>query len=67
MVVVVGSPGSSAQYYNLAGLGPMSLKPDMTTVANPYTATLFANLLFIDLLGNGFSFVGNISDFPTKS
>ncbi len=67
MVVVVGSPGSSAQYYNLAGLGPMSLKPDMTTVTNPYTATLFANLLFIDLLGNGFSFVGNISDFPSKS
>lgn len=67
LIVVVGSPGSSAQYYNLAGLGPMTLKPDMTTVANPNAATQFANLLFIDLLGNGFSFVGNVSDFPTKS
>lgn len=67
LIVVVGSPGSSAQYYNLAGMGPVSVKPDMTTVANPNTATQFANLLFIDLLGNGFSFVGNVSDFPTKS
>lgn len=32
LIVVVGSPGSSAQYFNLAGLGPLSLKPDMTTV-----------------------------------
>lgn len=45
----------------------MSLKPDMTTVVNTNTATQFANLMFIDLLGNGFSFVGNVSDFPTKS
>lgn len=45
----------------------MTLKPDMTTVTNPNTATQFANLMFIDLLGNGFSFVANASDFPTKS
>lgn len=48
-------------------MGPLSLKPDMTTVPNPYTATQFANLMFVDLLGNGFSFVGNTSNFPTKS
>ena len=67
LIVVVGSPGSSAQYYNLAGMGPLSLKPDMTTVQNPNTATNFANVMFVDLLGNGFSFVANSTNFPTKS
>lgn len=67
LIVVVGSPGSSAQYYNLAGLGPVLIKPDMTTTPNPNTATQFANLMFIDLLGNGFSFVGDIANFPTKA
>lgn len=52
---------------NLAGLGPLTLKNDMTTAQNPNTATNFANLLFVDLLGNGFSFVANVSNFPTKS
>ncbi len=67
LIVVVGSPGSSAQYYNLAGLGPLWLKPDMTTVANPSSVTAFANVMFVDHLGNGFSFVANTSNFPTKS
>lgn len=67
LIVVVGSPGSSAQYYNLAGMGPLSLRPDMTTVDNPNSATNFANVMFVDLLGNGFSFVSNASNFPTKS
>jgi carboxypeptidase C (cathepsin A) len=67
LIVVVGSPGSSAQYYNLAGLGPISVKPDMTTVTNPNTATQFANVMFIDLLGNGFSFASDPSNLNTKS
>lgn len=67
LIVVVGSPGSSAQYYNLAGMGPLSLRPDLTTVDNPSTVTNFANVIFVDLLGNGFSFVSNASEFPTKS
>lgn len=67
MIVVVGSPGSSAQYYNFAGMGPLTLKNDLTTTPNPNTVTAFANVMFIDLLGNGFSFVGNTSNFPTKS
>lgn len=67
LIVVVGSPGSSAQYYNLAGMGPLSLRPDLTTIDNPNTVTNFANVIFVDLLGNGFSFVSNSSDFPTKS
>ena len=52
---------------NLVGLGPMTLKNDMTTAANLNTVTNFANVLFVDLLGNGFSFVANVSNFPTKS
>lgn len=48
-------------------MGPLSLKPDMTTVQNPNTVTNFANVMFVDLLGNGFSFVANSSNFPTKS
>jgi len=67
LLVIVGSPGSSAQYINLAGLGPISLKPDMTTFQNPNTVTNLANVMFVDLLGNGFSFVANTSNFPTKS
>ena len=67
LIVVVGSPGSSAQYHNLAGMGPLSLKPDMTTVSNPSSVTSFANVMFVDLLGNGFSFLANTSNFPTKS
>lgn len=31
LLIVVGSPGSSAQYMNLGGIGPITLKPDMTT------------------------------------
>jgi carboxypeptidase C (cathepsin A) len=65
--VVVGSPGSSAQYYNLAGMGPMTLKADMTTVPNTNTVTKYANVMFVDLLGNGYSFVANTSSLPTKS
>jgi carboxypeptidase C (cathepsin A) len=67
LIVVVGSPGSSAQYFNLAGMGPLTLRPDMTTVPNPNTLTNFANLMFVDLLASGFSFVANSTNFPTKS
>lgn len=67
LIVVVGSPGSSAQYFNLAGMGPLTVKPDMTTTPNPASVTSFANVMFVDLLGNGFSFLANTSDFPTKS
>jgi hypothetical protein len=34
LVIVVGSPGSSAQFINLAGMGPILLNPDMTTQPN---------------------------------
>lgn len=34
LIIVVGSPGSSAQFINLAGMGPILLKSDMTTQPN---------------------------------
>jgi hypothetical protein len=39
----------------------------MTTVLNPSSVTAFANVMFVDLLGNGFSFVANTSNYPNKS
>lgn len=66
LIIAVGSPGSSAQYLNLAGMGPITLNPDMTSTQNTNTVTNYANVMFVDLLGNGFSFVANISAFPTK-
>ena len=67
MIIVLGSPGSSAQHLNLAGMGPVTLKPDMTTAPNANSVTNYANVMFIDLLGNGFSFAANTSSLPTKS
>jgi carboxypeptidase C (cathepsin A) len=34
LIIVVGSPGSSAQFINFAGMGPVLLNPDMTTQTN---------------------------------
>lgn len=67
LLIVVGAPGSSSQFINLAGMGPIILRPDMTTAQNSDSATAVANIMFVDLLGNGFSFVANTSAFPTKS
>jgi len=39
----------------------------MTLSANPNRFTTTANLMFIDLLGSGFSFASNISDLPTEA
>lgn len=67
LVIAVGTPGSSSQYLNFGSLGPLILNPDMTTVANPNRITQFANVMFIDLLGSGFSFANSSSDLPTDS
>ena len=48
-------------------MGPVILRPDMTTTQNPNTATNYANVMFVDLTGNGFSFVTNTSSIPSKS
>lgn len=41
---------------NVGGLGPKTLTNQLTLVDNPNSITQFANVLFLDLLGSGFSF-----------
>lgn len=60
----MGTPGRSAQYLNLAGIGPKSLNPDNTLADNANRATQFANTMFIDLLGSGFSFASSVDAIP---
>ena len=38
----------------------------MSTTQNLNTVTNYANVMFIDLLGNGFSFAASTSNLPTK-
>jgi carboxypeptidase C (cathepsin A) len=65
LIIVVGNPGSSSQYLNFGSFGPLILNNDLTTVANPNRLTQFANVMFIDLLGSGFSFANSSSDLPS--
>ena len=65
LIIVVSNPGSSSQYLNLGGIGPMTLKTDMTLVKNQLSATTFSNVLFIDSLGSGFSFASSKDEIPT--
>jgi carboxypeptidase C (cathepsin A) len=51
----------------LGGIGPVNLNNDMTLSPNPSRFTTTANLMFIDLLGSGFSFAANTSDLPTEA
>ena len=53
------SLGSSAQYINLGGMGPMKLNNDMTLSINPDSPNRYTNTMFIDLLGSGFSYTQN--------
>jgi hypothetical protein len=61
------SPGTSAQYYSLGGIGPLKLNNDMTLSANPNKFTNSANLMFIDLPGSGFSFSSDASSLPSDA
>lgn len=67
LLVCVGSPGRSAQYANLAGLGPKSLNKDLTLADNANRVTSFANVMFLDLLGSGFSFAASAANIPKTS
>lgn len=60
------SPGSSSHYLNFGGLGPLLVTSNLTLAQNPNSATQFANLLFLDPLGVGFSFAENIKDVPSS-
>lgn len=42
-------------------MGPLTISPNNASlVNNTKTASTFANLLFIDFLGNGFSFAADV-------
>jgi carboxypeptidase C (cathepsin A) len=67
LLIVVGNPGTSAQYYSLGGIGPLNLNNDMTLSPNSNSFTNTANVMFLDLLGSGFSFVSNPADLPSQA
>lgn len=50
-------------------MGPLILLPNMTLAANNNTPSTYANLMFIDVLGTGFSFAADTKeiagDYPT--
>lgn len=60
------SPGSSAQYMNLGGLGPLILHSDLSVQKNENSITQFANVMFLDLLGSGFSIPASPDEIPTS-
>jgi carboxypeptidase C (cathepsin A) len=45
----------------------LNLNNDLTFSANPNSFTSVANLMFLDLLGSGFSFATNPADLPTAA
>lgn len=61
------SPGTSAQYYGIKGIGPLNLNNDMTFSVNPNRFTDAANVMFLDMLGSGFSFASNVSSLPSDA
>jgi carboxypeptidase C (cathepsin A) len=63
-IIAVGTPGRSAQYMNLGGIGPKILSIDGAVSDNANRATQYANVMFIDLLGSGFSFASSPSVLP---
>ena len=67
LIIAVGSPGRSAQYINLGGIGPKILKNDMSLADNPNSLTSIANVMFLDSLGAGFSFTDKIDSIPSDT
>lgn len=67
LIIAVGAPGRSAQYINLGGMGPKTLKNDMTLADNTNSLTSLANVMFLDSFGSGFSFAASGDDIPSDS
>jgi carboxypeptidase C (cathepsin A) len=65
--VAVGAPGRSAQYSNLAGVGPKLLNKSLGLIDNPNRVTQFTNIMFLDLLGSGYSFASSAEALPKLS
>ena len=51
---------------NVGGMGPMKLNNDMTLSANPNSPNSFANTMFIDLLGSGFSITSDLDELSSN-
>lgn len=64
LVISVGTPGRSAQYINLGGIGPKVVNIDNTLSDNSNRVTQFANAMFLDSLGSGFSFASSGDALP---
>ena len=67
LYIAMGSPGRSAQYINVGGLGPKILNSQLYLIDNPNSATQFANIMFVDLLSSGFSFPSSADAIPKTS
>lgn len=64
---MICSPGTSAQYYSLGGIGPMNLQNDMSLAQNPNRFTASSNVMFLDLPGCGFSFASDPNSLPSDA
>lgn len=67
LIIAMGSPGRSAQYINLGGLGPKTLRSNMTLADNLFSLTENSNVMFLDSLASGFSFVASSDSIPTEA
>jgi|694.fasta_scaffold149857_1 hypothetical protein len=52
---------------NVAGVGPKILTSTLSLVDNPNRATQLGNVIFIDLLGSGYSFASSLDVIPKTS
>jgi carboxypeptidase C (cathepsin A) len=52
---------------NVAGVGPKILTSTLSLVDNPNRATQLGNIIFIDLLGSGYSFSSSLDVIPKTS
>jgi hypothetical protein len=43
-------------------MGPLLLQPNLTLLANPNSPVAYANIMFVDHLGAGFSFAQDLSE-----
>lgn len=52
---------------NIAGIGPKLLTSTLALADNVNSATQLANVIFIDLLGSGYSFASSLDVLPKTS
>lgn len=52
---------------NYGGLGPSFLRQNLTFIDNLYSINKESNVVFLDMIGSGFSFTANVENIPTTS